>query len=167
MPYMEDSEAKYRSSKPIAKGGKVRGEKRIQWAWDTICERARTPAAIGFYPKTERGESKWAAFDVDAHDGDQERARSIAAKLFAVARQDVQLLVVLASSGNGGWHLFLFTTEFRPCDQWTRLLRQIADMAGVEVKKGYVEFSRMIRAAKSAMGFAHAAHGIQKPVAAV
>ena len=76
---------------------------------------------------------------MDAHDGDRERARSIAAKLFAVARQDVQLLVVLASSGNGGWHLFLFTTEFRPCGQWTRLLRQIADMAGVQLAKGHVE----------------------------
>jgi hypothetical protein len=141
IPYVDDETGKvrYARSKPLASGGKVRVEKQTQWAWDTSCGLSKYPGSIGFYAKTKRGDSKWAAFDVDAHDGDTERARAIAGKLFAVAMQHVQLFVILSTSGNGGWHLFLFSVEFRPCDEWTRLLRQIADMAGVQIAKGNVE----------------------------
>src|SRR5438552_13724075 len=52
MPYVKDGRARFARSKPLTSGGKVRVENRIQWAWDTICERAKTPASIGFYPKT-------------------------------------------------------------------------------------------------------------------
>ncbi len=71
---------------------------RVRWAWDTICGHATFAGSIGFYPTNHRRETRWAAYDVDAHDGDTESARKIAGQLFAVAVQHTQLFVVLCTS---------------------------------------------------------------------
>ncbi len=160
MPYRRnDGCVKYARSRPVSKRGPC-VRKRIAWAWDTMCGCAKFAGSIGFYPTNENGQSRWAAFDVDAHDGDTERARRIAGKLFAITVEHPQLFVVLSTSGNGGWHLHLFTADFKARGEWSRLLRQIADMAGVEIKKGSVE---IFPADTRGIGYAIRAPGTHNP----
>src|SRR5215831_11558870 len=63
MPYQDaDGNAKF------AKAFKADAEKRMQWAWDTITGKAKSPASIGFYPTNAQRQSRWAAMDFDTHD---------------------------------------------------------------------------------------------------
>lgn len=138
MPYQDKSgEARF------AKAYKVKADDRIQWAWDTIRGRAKFPASIGFYPTNAQRESRWAAMDFDMHDNDQMRARDLALKAFGVLYQQPHLYIALTTSAgdpvHSGWHLFIFTAEFFPCEDWTRLLRQVADQIGAPVKSGVCE----------------------------
>ena len=137
MPYVKNGEAKF------AKAFKAKADDRIQWAWDTITGKAKRPASIGFYPTNARRESRWAAMDFDIHDDDQMRARDLAHKAFAHLIREPHLYVALTTSAGDpvhtGWHLFIFTAEFFPCDEWTRLLRQVADQIGAPIKSGVCE----------------------------
>jgi len=105
--------------------------------------KAKSPASIGFYPTNSQRRSRWAAMDFDMHDDDQMRARDLALKAFSVLYRQPQLCVALTASAgdpvHSGWHLFIFTAEFFPCDEWTRLLRQVADQIGAPVKSGVCE----------------------------
>jgi hypothetical protein len=53
------------------------------------------------------------------------------------------LFVALTTSAgdpvHSGWHLFIFTADFFLCDEWTRLLRQVADQIGAPIKPGVCE----------------------------
>ena len=138
MPYQDKSgKAKF------AKAYRVKAEERIQWAWDTITGKAKSPASIGFYPTNPQRQSRWAAMDFDMHDDDQMRARDFALRAFTILYRQPHLFVALTTSaGNpvhSGWHLFIFTTDFFPCDDWTRLLRQVADQIGAPVESGICE----------------------------
>src|SRR5215475_7190826 len=81
--------------------------------------------------------------DFDIHDDDQTRARDFGLKAFTIFYQQPQLYVVLTTSAgdlqHSGWHLFVFTSEFFPCEDWTRLLRQVADHIGAPVRPGVCE----------------------------
>jgi hypothetical protein len=123
----------------FAKAWKPRAEKHARWAWDTITGRAKTPASIGFYPRNKNGNSRWAALDFDAHDGEDDRARTWAIAAFQLLYRHPQLFIVLATSGGGGWHLFIFTQEFHPVDEWTKLLKQVAAVIGADIQKGSCE----------------------------
>lgn len=124
----------------FAKAKKARADRRGSWAWDTINGRAKNPASIGFYPRNAEGKTRWGAMDFDAHNGnDVERARHLAFAAFALLVHHPQLFAVLATSGNGGWHLFVFTLDFHDCAEWERLLRQVAAMIGATIEKGVLE----------------------------
>ena len=114
-------------------------EKRITWAWDTITGRAKHPVAIGFYPWNAQGQSRWAAIDFDAHDGDAARAKAFALAALQLLRRRPELHLILTTSGSEGWHLFVFTTEFHPVEHWVRLLKQVADNLAVQIKTGICE----------------------------
>lgn len=114
-------------------------QKRITWAWDTITGRAKHKVAIGFYPWNSRGESRWAAIDFDAHDGGATRARTFAIAAFQILYRRPEFYLMLASSGSKGWHLFLFSAEFHPVENWARLLKRVADEIGAEIKTGICE----------------------------
>ena len=138
MPYRN------RQGKPrFAKSYRVKADDRIQWAWDTITGKAKSPASIGFYPTNAQRQSRWAAMDFDMHDDDQMRARDLALKAFRILYQQPQLYVVLTTSAgdpqHSGWHLFVFAADFFPCEDWTRLLRQVADQIGAPVQPGVCE----------------------------
>jgi hypothetical protein len=138
MPYRDkDGEPKF------AKAYNANVDDRIQWAWDTITGRAKSPASIGFYPTNPRRQSRWAAMDFDSHDDDQMRARDLAHKAFAHLIREPNLYVALTTSAgdpqHSGWHLFIFTAEFYPCEDWSRLLRQVADQIGAPVIPGVCE----------------------------
>lgn len=123
----------------FAKAKKPRVQRHADWAWETVTGRAKTPASIGFYPRTPDGKSRWAAMDFDSHDGNAERARTWAFNAFQVLFRHPQLFVVLCTSGSDGWHLFVFTREFHAVDDWIRLLKQAAAMIGATLGKGACE----------------------------
>jgi hypothetical protein len=138
MPYQDKT-----GEPSFAKAYKARANDRIQWAWDTITCKAKSPASIGFYPTNAQHQSRWAAMDFDIHDDDKMRARDFALKAFAILYRQPQLFVALTTSAgepeHSGWHLFIFTADFFPCDEWTRLLRQVADQIGAPIKPGMCE----------------------------
>ena len=123
---------------PYAKSKTQRIEKRAAWAWDHIIGRAKKPAGIGFYPSNPAGRSRWAAMDFDSHDGNRERARTLALAAFALLQRNPDLFLILSTSG-GGWHLFVLTSDFYPVGEWARLLRQVANFIGSPVEKGVLE----------------------------
>jgi len=112
---------------------------RAKWAWDSVIGRAKSPFGIGFYPSSENRRSRWAAMDFDAHDGGGERARDLALKAFHLLYRQPQLFVVLATSGSEGWHLFAFSRELHPVDEWARLLKQVVNWIGSEIRPGLCE----------------------------
>ena len=114
-------------------------EKRITWAWDTITGRAKHKVAIGFYPWNSHGQSRWAAIDFDAHDGGAARAKAFALAAFQILRRHPEFYLILATSGSEGWHLFVFSAEFHPVENWVRLLKRVADQIGAEIKTGICE----------------------------
>ena len=81
--------------------------------------------------------------DFDAHDGDFMRARDLALKAFAVLYQQSQLFVCLTTSAGdaerSGFHLSVFSREFYPCEDWTRLFKQVAAQIGVPIQDGVCE----------------------------
>ena len=114
-------------------------EKRITWAWDTITGKAKHSVAIGFYPSNARGQSRWAAIDFDAHDGEGARAKSLAVAAFQVLHKLSVFYLILTTSGSEGWHLFVLSAEFYPVESWIWLLKRLADQIGVEIKTGICE----------------------------
>jgi hypothetical protein len=138
MPYQDKNGAA-----KFAKAYRANADKRIQWAWDTITDKAKSPASIGFYPTNAQKQSRWGAMDFDIHDDDRMRARDFAHKAFAYLIREPHLYVALTTSAGdpiySGWHLFIFTAEFFPCEDWTRLLKQVADQIGAPVQSGICE----------------------------
>jgi hypothetical protein len=134
IPYREEDGAAH-----FAKAKKVRADKRAAWAWDQITGRAKNPASIGFYPRNRENQSRWAAIDFDAHDDDGARARELALTAFQLLYRHPQLFVVLCTSGGGGWHLFVFSRDFHPVEDWIKLLKQAATIIGANIRKGECE----------------------------
>jgi hypothetical protein len=114
-------------------------EKRITWAWDTITGRAKHQVAIGFYPWNPQGQSRWAAMDLDAHDGNAARAKGLAVAALQTLHRHPELYLVLTTSGSEGWHLFVFSEEFHLVEDWVRLLKRVADKIGAEIRTGICE----------------------------
>jgi hypothetical protein len=127
-----------------AKAFRADAEKRMQWAWDTITGKARSPASIAFYPTNPERSTRWGGMDFDAHDGDFMRARDLALKAFAIFyHYQPHLFVCLTTSAGdperSGFHLFVFSLEFYPCEDWTRLFKQVAAQIGAPLQDGLCE----------------------------
>lgn len=112
---------------------------RITWAWDAITGRAKHKVAVGFYPWNERRESRWAAMDFDAHDGDAKRAKSLAVAALQILVKKPELSLILTSSGSDGWHVFVLSERFHPIADWVLLLKRTAAAIGAEVQAGRCE----------------------------
>jgi hypothetical protein len=123
----------------FAKAKRALADRRAPWSWDTITGRAKHKVAIGFYPWNSHGQSRWAAIDFDAHDGGAKRARTFALTAFQILYTYPQFHLVLATSGTEGWHLFVFSAEFHPVENWIRLLKQVVDQVGAEIRSGVCE----------------------------
>jgi hypothetical protein len=111
----------------------------ITWSWDTITGRANHKVAIGFYPWNSRGQSRWAAIDFDAHDGGADRAKGFAVAAFQILHRRPEFYLILTTSGSDGWHLFAFSAEFHPVENWVRLLKRVVDQIGAELRSGVCE----------------------------
>jgi hypothetical protein len=138
MPYRDkNGQPKY------AKAFRADAEKRMQWAWDTITGKAKAPASIAFYPTNTEQKTRWGGMDFDAHDGNFTRAHDLALKAFTVLYRQPQLFVCLATSAGdaerSGFHLFVFSRELYPCEDWTRLLKQVAAQIGAPIQDGVCE----------------------------
>ena len=121
-----------------SKGKTVR--QAVTWAWDSITGRAKSPLALVLYSRNDRGESRWGAFDFDAHDGDTTRARTLAFAAFRLLLAYRSLFLILESSGSeGGWHVWAIAQEFRPEQEWVRLLSGICAQIGAAMRTGICE----------------------------
>lgn len=98
----------------FARAKTQRMKRRAGWSWDTITGRAKSKVGLGFYPSNAIEKSQWAAMDFDAHDGNDARARDLAADALNVVWKATDLYVILTRSGSGGWHLFLYDRFRRP-----------------------------------------------------
>jgi hypothetical protein len=139
-PYLDkDGQAKYAKANPFRADAK----KQIAWAWDTVTGKAKSAGSVGFYPTNEKRESRWAATDFDAHDGDTLRARDLALKAFRFLYLQPQLFVCLTTSAgdeeHAGFHLFVFSCDFHSCEHWTLLLKQVCAQIGAEIRPGICE----------------------------
>lgn len=138
MPYRDkDGKAKF------ARAYHAKVQERVAWAWNTIAGQATSPGSIGFYPTNKRKETRWGAMDFDAHDDNNARARDLSHKAFALLIREPQLYVALCTSAGdpqqSGWHLFIFTKDFYPCHEWTRLLKQVAAQIEAPIQPGVCE----------------------------
>ena len=153
MPYRDkEGQPKY------AKAFKAEVTKRVPWTWDTITGKAKSPASIAFYPTNAEGKTRWGGMDFDAHDGNHARARELALKAFQVLYRQSQLFVALTTSAgdpeHSGFHLFVFSREFHPREQWTRLFKQVAAEIGAPIEDGVCEI------------FPNESRGLPKPLRA-
>jgi hypothetical protein len=135
----------------FAKATGARADKRAKWAFGTITGRAKVTTSIGFYPSNGDGESRWAAIDFDAHNGEKERARQWSLQAFELLLRHPQLYLVLCASGNG-YHLFIFTRELHPVSEWIVLLKQVCDWLGAPIADGICEIFPNERAESQRFG---------------
>jgi hypothetical protein len=139
-----------------------RADKRASWAWATITGKAKARTSIGFYPSNAEKNSRWAAIDFDAHDGEQEQARKRSLEAFSLLLQQQQLHLILCASGNG-YHLFIYTREFYPVSQWILLLKQVCEWIGAPIADGTCEIFPNERAESQRAGKAIRAPGTLNP----
>jgi len=134
--------AGFTRQRAFAKNKSARADARAEWAWNSITGRAKQPVGIGFYPTNMQGETRWGAFDFDAHGNDTEEAektqqRALAA--FHLLSRHTQLRLLLGTSGSHGWHLFCYSDRFLPVSEWIGLLEDVARKIGVPVQDGVCE----------------------------
>jgi hypothetical protein len=141
---------------------RCRADKRASWAWATIIGRAKVPTSIGFYPSNAEGQSRWAAIDFDAHNGEHERARKRSLEAFSLLLQHPELRLILCASGNG-YHLFIYTRELHPVGKWIVLLKQVCEWIGVPIADGTCEIFPNERAESQRTGKAIRAPGTWNP----
>jgi hypothetical protein len=139
-----------------------RADKRASWAWATITGKAEARTAIGFYPSNPEKESRWAAIDFDAHNGEHEQARKRSLQAFSLLLQQPQLHLILCASGNG-YHLFIYTRELYPVGQWIVLLKQVCEWIGVPIADGTCEIFPNERAESQRTGKGIRAPGTWNP----
>ena len=119
-----------RSPRPSKKeshgrGTPSRAERSTKWRSDFI--------------RNSCGQSRWAAIDFDAHDGNGARAKALALAASQILHRRPEFYLILTTSGSEGWHLFVFSAEFHPVENWVRLLKRVVDQIGAEIKTGICE----------------------------
>jgi hypothetical protein len=146
----------------FAKARRSRADKRASWTWATVTGKAKVPTSIGFYPSNTEGQSRWAAIDFDAHNGEHEQARKRSLEAFSLLLQHPQLYLILCASGNG-YHLFIYTRELHPVGNWIVLLKQVCEWIGVPIADGTCEIFPNERAESQRTGKAIRAPGTWNP----
>src|SRR4029077_20724921 len=136
--------------------------RRASWAWGTITGKAKGQTGIGFYPSNPEGQSRWAALDFDAHNGEHEQARKWSLEAFSLLLQNPQLYLILCRSGNG-FHLFIITRELQPLSAWIVLLKQLCELIGAPIADGSCEIFPNERAESQRVGKAIRAPGTWNP----
>jgi hypothetical protein len=139
-----------------------RADRRATWAWGTITGKAKAQTGIGFYPSNPEGQTRWAALDFDAHNGEHEQARKWSLEAFSLLLQNPQLHLILCTSGNG-FHLFIVTRELQPLSAWIVLLKQLCELIGAPIADGSCEIFPNERAESQPVGKAIRAPGTWNP----
>jgi hypothetical protein len=114
--------------------------KAIPWAWSSLCGKGHKKIAVVFYPKNAAGQSRWAGVDFAAHSTDPEEqpvqareAQANAMQFFRSVLNIPGIYVILEMSGRG-WHVWLLSKDFRPCDDWTALLADKLVECGITIE---------------------------------
>jgi hypothetical protein len=128
----------------------------------TITRKAKGQTGIGFYPSNPEGQSRWAALDFDAHNGEHEQARKWSLEAFSLLLQNPQLHLILCTSGNG-FHLFIIARELQPLSAWIVLLKQLCELIGAPIADGSCEIFPNERAESQPIGKAIRAPGTWNP----
>ena len=139
-----------------------RADKRASWAWATITGKANVQTSIGFYPSNVERNSRWAAIDFDAHNGEHEQARKRSLEAFSLLLQHQELHLILCASGNG-YHLFIYSREMHPVSRWIVLLKQVCEWIGAPITDGTCEIFPNERAESQRAGKAIRAPGTLNP----
>jgi hypothetical protein len=139
-----------------------RADKRASWAWATITGKAKAQTSIGFYPTNAADQSRWAAIDFDAHNGEHEQARKRSLEAFSLLLQHPELHLILCASGNG-YHLFIYTRELHPVSRWIVLLKQACEWIGLPIADGTCEIFPNERAESQRVGKGIRAPGTLNP----
>lgn len=109
------------------------------WTFDTITGRAKRKTSMGVYPKSQSNESTWGALDFDAHQqGQDDLAKSRSIRAFSLLLEYRDRYLILSASGRG-YHVFIFAREPRPVAEWTKLLKDTADIVGAPIQDGICE----------------------------
>jgi hypothetical protein len=137
-------------------------DKHAGWTWKTITGKAKVQTSIGFYPSNRQGQSRWAAIDFDAHNGEHEQARKRSLEAFSLLLKNPQYYLILCASGNG-YHLFIFTRELYPVGQWIVLLKQVCAWIGAPIADGTCEIFPNERAETQPTGKGIRAPGTLNP----
>lgn len=113
----------------------------ISWGWKSIIGRTKPGGELAFaaYSCNKEGQSRWAAMDFDAHNGEDARARRLAFAAFCALLNVPDLTLILESTGSGGWHVWLIAQYFHPVDKWVKLLKATASRIGAPVVPGVCE----------------------------
>jgi hypothetical protein len=141
---------------------RYRADKRTRWAWATVAGKATVQTAIGFYPSNADKNSRWAAIDFDAHNGEFDQARKWSLEAFQLLLRQPQLYLILCASGNG-YHLFIYTRELHPIGRWIPLLKQVCEWIGAPIADGSCEIFPNERAESQPCGRAIRAPGVRNP----
>src|SRR5438105_1712608 len=126
----------------FSKARNAKASKRIDWAFDSICGTdSGSKSGVGFYASNADDESCWGALDFDAHNEvERSRAYALAGKAFVLLAGNPDLWVISGTSGeSGGWHIFIFTAHFYSTNEWSLLLRDVADKIDAPIQKGLLE----------------------------
>jgi len=91
------------------------------------------------YSQNSERQSRWAAFDFDAHDGNCDRARALAFESFRRLMDIQGISIILEGTGSGGWHVWAVAKEFHRVDDWVSLLKRVATEIGAVIQAGVCE----------------------------
>jgi len=86
---------------------------------------------VGVYQLSKDSKVKWCCFDFDSHNGEKERARAEAEKLFAYLQEKEYRKASLLEFSGGGYHVWLFTQPV-PAQGARALAEELKRRAGVE-----------------------------------
>jgi hypothetical protein len=129
-------EAQYKRAKtPHSKG--------IPWAWQSLCGKGKMRIAYTPYSKNEKGFSRWAGVDFDAHSSnpqDSQNAFKRAFNFFLSILAEPDIYVVVEASGRG-WHVFLISKTFHPVSFWVSFIKSKLKEIGLEdeIEQGTIE----------------------------
>jgi hypothetical protein len=126
------------------------------------------------YPANRNGETRWGALDFDAHDGNVDRARSLAYKAWLYLREEKPShCVVIEEDPGGSFHVWIISDRMNSCDVMFGFLLKVAEAIGAEVRPGVCELFPHAAASEGnllrplrAPGSLHARHGLCSKIAA-
>jgi hypothetical protein len=110
-----------------------RADRRASWAWATIIGKAKGPTGIGFYPSNPERQSRWAALDFDAHNGQHEQARQWSLQAFSLLLQNPQLHLILGRHGEQSsdpGEIWEFNARLYSRECWSIRFLRISSLTG-------------------------------------
>jgi hypothetical protein len=110
----------------------------INWSVDSLWRSSEKKVAFIPFSANTEGMSCWGGLDFDAHDGNFERAITLARRALKLVTKDPALFVILEDSGQG-YHLWLISLYFQSVNWWVRKLKKLAHDIEAPIVTGLCE----------------------------